>query len=162
MFYLWVMTYSLKIREVIYCLPNIFRTEKVHMKSQSQAGIYRVFTNILLFSPSLAVFHLTSPGQHGEQRPSQPHPTEDPGALAGAGGVCPGLSAKGWQSLPSWVHSGLTTSQALGFGSGSGRPPPTPSMFAKVLSFTCTGSRTVVTSGPRNCQRARAETLESV
>lgn len=162
MFYLWVMTYSLKIREVIYCLPNVFRTEKVHMKSQSQAGIYGVFTNILLFSPLPGCFPPHIPKAAWGAEPSQPHPTGDPGALAGAGGVCPGLSARGWQEpAEDWVHSGPDHITGPGLWLSSGRPPP-PSMFAKVLSFTCTGSRTVVTSGPRNCQRARAETLESV
>lgn len=39
---------------------------------------------------------------------------------------------------------------------------PTPSLFAEVPSFTCAGSRTVVTSGSRNCPQARAKTHESV
>lgn len=133
-------------------LLKIFKTQnsspslpegKVHMKSLSQVHIYRSFTNTLLFFP-----------------PWQPHLIGDPGALPGAGGVCPGLSSQGWRGLPSW-HTVAWPHHKPQLGSGSGRPP-TPSLFAKFLSFTCTGSRKVVTSWSRNGQQARSETHEGV
>lgn len=77
--------------------------------------------------PSLAASssQSTPPWQHWEQRPSQPHPAGDPGALPGASGVCPGLSAQGWQGPSSWVHGSLTTSQAQAWAlAQAGRPPP--------------------------------------
>lgn len=115
-------------------------------KSRSPEHLYRRCGPCCFSLPGC--FHLP---QHNPQgSPTLQGPAALPGACGVPWLVCPGLAgpAKLGAQRPDHI-----TGQ--GSGSGSGRPP-TPSLFAKLLSLTCSGSRKAVTSRSRNCQQAEA------
>ena len=105
-----------------------------------------VLPTLLLFPSRLLPPHRAqAPWQHREQTTQPAPPCRGPRSFPRRlrcvpWPVCPGLARPA--ELGAQRRDHITGS---GSGSGSARPP-TPSLFAKLLSLTCTGSRKAVIS----------------